>query len=79
VQQVPSDGHVTEPQPLQHTLPTSSFTEKELKKKFVPELKQIAKDLNIPFPSSIKKDDLVRKILARAAGRRSEQYAIQDI
>jgi hypothetical protein len=53
------------------------FTEDELRKKTVPELKEIARGLNVT--TSGKKDDLVRKILARSVSGRSEQFAIQDV
>lgn len=66
-----------QPKLLQQSIPEKPFAEDELKKKTVPELKKIAKDLNIT--TSGKKDDLVRKILVRSVSGRSEQFAIQDV
>jgi len=63
----------------QRLLPSSSFTEAELRKMKVEALKKLANDLLIPYSSRIKKDDLVSKILARSASGRSEQFAIQDL
>lgn len=60
-------------------IPTASFTREELMKKKVSELKTLAKELNMFFPATIKKEDLLAKILARPANGHSEQRAIQDM
>jgi Rho termination factor, N-terminal domain len=78
-QQIGSDTVFTQVEFPQRSLPSSPFTEAGLRKKRVEELKKIADDLLIPYPARIKKDDLVSKILARPASRRSEQFAIQDL
>ncbi len=78
-QQVPSNQDVEQPTLEQVSVLASSFTREELAGKKVPELKALAKGLNVLFPSSIKKDDLIARILARSADGRSEQRAIQDI
>lgn len=57
----------------------SSFTREELAKKTVTELKTLAKGLNVFFPSSLRKDALIQKILARPSDGRSEQRAIRDM
>ena|SRR2546426_2867538 len=57
----------------------STLTLAELRKKTVSELRQIAGELRLPIPTRMKKEDLISKILTRAAHGRSEQYAIQDI
>ncbi|MBE3561234.1 MAG: Rho termination factor N-terminal domain-containing protein [Ktedonobacteraceae bacterium] len=56
-----------------------TLTPEELKGKKVDELKQIARDLELPIPSRIKKDELIRKLLSRRGQTHSEQYAIQDV
>jgi hypothetical protein len=78
-QQNASDTVFTQTELPRRTLPSSPFTEIGLRKKRVEELKKIADDLLIAYPARIKKDDLVSKILARSASRRSEQFAIQDL
>jgi hypothetical protein len=79
VQQIPSMQNIDQPtfEPL--PMSASSFTREELAKKKVAELKALASKLNVLFPSSIKKDGLIEKILARPVDGRSEQRAIQDI
>jgi len=64
---------------LQQSRFTSSFTQVELQKKKLDELKKIADDLFISYPGRIKKDDLISKILARSAHGYSEQFTIQDL
>ncbi len=59
------------------TLP--SLTREELVKKKVAELKVLAKEHNVLFSSTTKKDDLINKILARAANGHSEQRAMLDM
>jgi Rho termination factor, N-terminal domain len=56
-----------------------SLTREELAKKKVAELKILAKELNVLFSSTTKKDDLINKILARAANGHSEQRAMLDM
>ena len=83
IQQAPSDEHrngqVEQAAPVQTTAALPSFTREELTKKKVVELKSLAKELNVLFPSTAKKDDLINKILARAANGHSEQRAMLDI
>lgn len=55
------------------------FTREELMKKTVAELKILAKSLNVFFTSSIRKDELVHKILVRPSDGKSEQRAIRDL
>ncbi|HZU70461.1 MAG TPA: SAP domain-containing protein [Ktedonobacteraceae bacterium] len=54
-----------------------SFTESELNKKKVDELKTIARGMNLSTAG--KKADLLKRILTRARGGKSEQFAIQDV
>ena len=68
---------IPDPQLPQPSLPISPFTLEELKNKKVEELKKIAKELHLT--TSGRKEDLVKKILARSASGRSEQYAIQEV
>jgi hypothetical protein len=79
VQQVPSMQNIDQSTLEQSTMSASSFTREELTKKTVPELKALARKLNVLLPSSIKKDGLIEKILARPGDGHSEQRAIQDI
>jgi hypothetical protein len=79
IQQVPSNGHVEQPSSEQVSMPRSTFTREELSKQTLPKLKILAKELNVLFAASIKKDDLIHKILAKSADGRSEQRAIQDL
>jgi hypothetical protein len=79
VQQVPNKQNIEQPAFEQVSLSESSFTREELSKQTVPELKALAKKLNVLLPSSIKKDSLIDKILTRPVDGRSEQWAIQDI
>jgi hypothetical protein len=55
------------------------LTQAELKKKKKDELKKIADGLFISYPGNIKNDDLVAKILAKAANGHSEQLAIAEL
>lgn len=57
----------------------TTWTIADLEGKKVTELKQIANDLHLPFPSKIKKDDLLDKLKVRLSRSHSEQYAIQNI
>lgn len=59
---------------------SKTYTQAELKKKKVDDLKAIADELNIIYASRPRKDDLIDKILARQNGQgHSEQYQIQYI
>src|SRR5439155_7858497 len=58
VQQVPSDVEVEQPTLVQVAKPSPPFTREELTNKKVPELKALAKELNVLFPAAIKRDDL---------------------
>ncbi|HEX3643552.1 MAG TPA: hypothetical protein VHV10_19875 [Ktedonobacteraceae bacterium] len=48
-------------------------------KKTVTQLKKIADDLHLPYPSNIKKDDLLNKLTTKLSRSHSEQYEIQNI
>lgn len=65
--------------PVHSTAVLPSLTREELTKKKVAELKILAKELNVLFSSTTKKDDLVNKILVRAANGHSEQRAMLDM
>src|SRR5437868_5855065 len=73
IEQVPGNGYVEQPVSEQVSRPRSTFTREELSKKHLPELRALAKELNVLFAASIRKDDLIHKILARPADGRSEQ------
>jgi hypothetical protein len=45
------------------------LTETELAKKYLPELKEIAKSLDVKFPSKINKGELIQSILKKQAGK----------
>ncbi|SRR6266487_2798452 len=79
VQQVPSNEFLEPPKVEQVAMPTASHTRAGLAKRKVAELKILAKELNVFFSSSIKKDDLINRILAKSADGHSEQRAIQDL
>lgn len=64
---------------VQTPSPTIPFTQSELKKRKVEELRKIADDLHLTIPAKLKKDEIINKILARSANRHSEQYAIQNV
>lgn len=54
----------------------------ELKNMHVPDLREIAKDLHMRVPKSLKKEDLINKILSRQSRQdygHSEQYTIQNL
>lgn len=80
LQPVPGNQNGEQP-PLEHvSAPASSYTREELEEKKVPELKALAKELNVFVPTSVKKkDDLIARILARSANGRSEQRAMLDM
>ena len=67
------------PKVEQGAMPAAPLTREGLAKRKVPELKALAKELNVFFSASIKKDDLVTKILAKPADGYSEQRAIRDL
>ena len=77
VQHIPKLEDFPQPELPQRHIPDTPFTEDELRKKTVPELKKVARDMNLSTTG--KKDDLVRRILARSVSGRSEQFAIQDV
>jgi len=79
VQQNPGDEVLLQVELSRRSRPTSPFTQIELQKKKLEELKKIADDLFISYPGRIKKDDLVSKILARSTHGHSEQFAIQNL
>ena len=79
VQQVPNSQGIEPHAAEQDAQSTASLTREELAKKKLADLKTLAKDLRVLFPATIKKDDLISKILARSADGRSEQWAIQDM
>lgn len=57
----------------------ATYTQAELRKKNMAQLKKLADGLFIIYPSSIKKDDLINKILAKQTQEYSEQFAIQNL
>ncbi|MDQ2888790.1 MAG: Rho termination factor N-terminal domain-containing protein [Chloroflexota bacterium] len=83
IQQAPGGEHKNEQAERTVPIPTTaalpSLTREELAKKKVAELKILAKELNVLFSSTTKKDDLINKILARAANGHSEQRAMLDM
>lgn len=56
-----------------------ALTLEELQSYKLDELKKLAHDLDIPFASKIKKEELVNKIHTWQLHTHSEQYAIQNI
>ncbi len=76
---IPSDQVYMPHEPVQRSLATSDFTEADLKKKSVAELKEMAKERFISHPGNIKKDDLIAKIHARPANGHSEQFVIAEL
>jgi Rho termination factor, N-terminal domain len=83
IQQTPGserrNEQVEQTTPLHTTTALPSLTREELTKKKVAELKVLAKELNVLFSSTTKKDDLINKILARAVNGHSEQRAMLDM
>ncbi len=79
IEQVPANGHREQHSSRQLSMPRSTFTKEELSKQTVANLKILAKELNVLLPATIKKDDLIHKILAKSADGRSEQRAILDL
>jgi hypothetical protein len=72
------DNHI-EAVPELVLAPLPALTRDELTKKKVAELKILAKEFNVFFSASAKKDDLINKILARSLNGHSEQRAILDM
>jgi hypothetical protein len=66
-------------QPEQQPARQFALTLAELKNHKMDELKKLAHDLDIPFASKIKKDELINKIHTWQSHTHSEQYAIQNI
>ena len=79
LRQVPGNQDVEQPAFGQVSAPASSFTREELEKKNVPDLRPLAKTLNVRGYVKMKKEDLIAEILARQADGHSEQWAIQDM
>jgi hypothetical protein len=80
MQPIPNyDVFITVEVPQRTSSPILQFTEVELRKKKKEELQKIAKDLFILCTNKTLKDELISKILTRAASGRSEQFAIQDV
>ncbi len=80
VRQDTDDASLFQAQPQQRPLSDNvTLTQAELKKKKVEDLKKIADDLHLPVTSKIKKDELIAKILSRAANGHSEQFTIQNL
>ena len=77
--QISSQQEIEQSNTEQAEMPTTFLSREELARRKVPELKTLAKELNVLFSVSIKKEDLINKILARSADGRSEQRAIQDM
>ena len=79
VRHVP-DIQVIEP-PVSEPVATmrSSFTRAELEKMKVAELKTLADELNVFYPTKDTKPKLIEKILAKPLNGHSEQRAIQDM
>ena len=79
LQPVPGNQNGEQP-PLEHvSAPISSFTHEELEGKNVPELKTLAKKLNVLYSATTKKHELITRILAKSADGRSEQRALLDM
>lgn len=79
LQTIPDDRHLSQTYRPEQPSPAKAWSEEELRKKTVADLRKIADGLHLSYSTKIKKDELVVKILARAAGGRSEQYAIQEL
>jgi hypothetical protein len=78
IETVPGDVQ-TEQAIVEQKSVAPQFTREELMKKTVVELKILAKSLNVFFTSSVRKDELVHKILVRPSDGKSEQRAIRDL
>lgn len=75
-------GRVVEARQEKHTHgrnTTAPLTREELSKKKVAELKDLATELHISFPTKTRKEEFIEKILAKQTRGHSEQYAIQNI
>lgn len=71
--------HNEPPEVEQGAMPAASLTREGLAKRKVAELKTLARELHVFFSASIKKDDLVTKILAKSADGYSKQRAIREL
>jgi hypothetical protein len=69
----------TEQQSEQQPARRSTLTLAELKSYKLEELKKLARDMEIPFTSKVRKDELINKIHTWQSRTHSEQYAIQNI
>lgn len=78
-EQMPISTFPPEQVPAAPAKEASAFTPEELKARKLDDLKKLARELNIPFASKIKKDEIIGKLLAAQARGHSEQFAIQDI
>jgi hypothetical protein len=79
LQPVP-DNHNGEWHPLEHvSVPSVSYTHEELVEKKLPELRAIAKKLNVLGYSTKKRDELITGIIGKSANGRSEQRALLDM
>ena len=81
LQQAPFDDHksIDGEQSAPASIPSVPLTREVLAKKKVAELKLLAKEMNVLFASTTKKDDLINKILARSQNGQSEQRAMLDM
>jgi hypothetical protein len=79
VQHVADIQVVEQPAFKQVTTMRSSFTQAELTKKRVPELRTLADELNVLYSHKDTKPKLIEKILAKPVDGHSEQRAIQDM
>jgi hypothetical protein len=79
LQSVPDDVHFSQAENASQPSSEKTWDEKELRKMKKDDLTKVAKELHISFSSKATKNDLIEKILARPAGGRSEQYAIQEM
>lgn len=79
--QAPTTSIVEKAPEIQAPSHSHVLLHEELNKMHVPDLKEIAKDLNMIVAKNIKKEDLINKILSRQSHQdgHSEQYAIQNL
>ncbi len=79
IQQVPKGEDRERPKTEIVAMAVSSLTKEELFKRKLPELKVLAKTLNVLYTSKMNKEDIIQKILAKPLNGLSEQRAIQDL
>ena len=79
VQQVPGNEFLDPPRGEQGAMPAASLTREGLAKRKVAELRTLAKELNVFFSASSKKEELINKILVRSSDGYSEQRAIREM